>query len=675
MKRIVVSILLLLCLLGGLVFSDAPFSISVTGNANIPVINRDMFSIGGGGGAVGSFRLGAQEIVRGLGVIDYFFLPVQTIGGGMSVISAGLGAEFLIPLIPILDLNAAAGGGYGFFIRTGSDLNYGPYAGGDISIVFNLSSSFHLSLGGGYRHYFNELYSGVSAGLSADISIGGSKSARIEFDSIRFDPVFPVLYKYYDDSAFGSVFLKNEEKGAISNVRVSLYVKNYMDSPKECAAIQQLPKGEMVEIPLYALFNDSVLDITEGAKVQAEITVEYDFLNDRQAKTASATLELYDRNALSWDDDSRAAAFVTAKDPNVLVFAKNFGGIAREQGTTAVDRSFSMALGVFEALRLYGMNYVRDPGSPYDQLSKDGSAVDYLQFPYQSLQYRAGDCDDLSILYCSLLESIGIETAFVTVPGHIYMAFALKNIPEEVRKTFDDPDSVIYRDGKAWVPVEITMIESGFLKAWETGLNEWNKYSNQAGFYPVHTAWKTYAPVGFASRSSEMVLPGNDEFLEEYSREMNKFIAAQIRSRVDELNDELERANEPSRVYNRLGVLYARFGLYDRAEEAFRSGAELGSISSMVNLGNIHFLNGSYEQARDSFQQSLSSRSNSAVSLLGLAKSEYELKNFSAAEDAFNRMAGLKPQWRTEFAYLGASADSESRAADQSNKLIMYWDD
>ena len=81
-----------------------------------------------------------------------------------------------------------------------------------------------------------------------------------------------------------------------------------------------------------------------------------------------------------------------------------------------------MALGIFEALRLYGMNYVRDPGSAYDLLSVDSMAVDYLQFPYQTLQYKAGDCDDLSILYCTLLEAVGIETAFVTVPGHIYMA-------------------------------------------------------------------------------------------------------------------------------------------------------------------------------------------------------------------------------------------------------------
>ena len=32
----------------------------------------------------------------------------------------------------------------------------------------------------------------------------------------------------------------------------------------------------------------------------------------------------------------------------------------------------------------------------------------------QTLEYRAGDCDDLSILYSALLESVGVETAFIT---------------------------------------------------------------------------------------------------------------------------------------------------------------------------------------------------------------------------------------------------------------------
>ena len=122
-------------------------------------------------------------------------------------------------------------------------------------------------------------------------------------------------------------------------------------------------------------------------------------------------------------------------------------------------------MGIFEAMRLYGLNYVIDPLSSFVEASKDELFLDYLQFPSQSLIYRAGDCDDLSILYAALLESVGIETAFITVPGHIFMAFSLGLTELEARQAFTSAGDFIYADGKAWVPVEVTIVQDGFNKA------------------------------------------------------------------------------------------------------------------------------------------------------------------------------------------------------------------
>ena len=58
-------------------------------------------------------------------------------------------------------------------------------------------------------------------------------------------------------------------------------------------------------------------------------------------------------------------------------------------------------------------------------IKTDTVSVDFLQFPYQTLLYHGGDCDDLSILNCSLFEALGIQTAFITIPGHIYMAYEI----------------------------------------------------------------------------------------------------------------------------------------------------------------------------------------------------------------------------------------------------------
>ena len=86
MKRRV-FILLFVVFLGSLVFADAPFSVSVAGSANFPVINRELFSTGGGGGVTGSFRLGELQNFRGLAQLGYFYLPVQTVQKGLSVLS------------------------------------------------------------------------------------------------------------------------------------------------------------------------------------------------------------------------------------------------------------------------------------------------------------------------------------------------------------------------------------------------------------------------------------------------------------------------------------------------------------------------------------------------------------------------------------------------------------
>ncbi|MBI9103732.1 MAG: hypothetical protein JEY99_15055 [Spirochaetales bacterium] len=674
MKRIILIITVLLVASSPL-HSDSPFSLSVSGGADIPMAHQDIFNIGGGGSAAGTFGLGGLPGLRVLGQFSYFVVPVSDVDNTMPVLSFGVGGEYIIPLMPLMDLRAAAAGGYGLFFYPGSDPNGSPFAQAEVQLLFNLTSSLRLGVGGGYKHYFNGLYSGITAGLGTTISIGGKKGAQIEINNIEFKPVFPVLSKYYNSSPLGSLSLENMEKGPISSVSLTLFIEDYMSTPKECIKIESMEKGEIIEVPLYALFNDSVLDITEGTKVQAELTVEYDYLNDTLSKQVSETFELYDRNALTWDDDRKAAVFITAKDPNVLTFAKNFGGIARDRGTHAVDLAFSMAMGIYEALRLYGMNYVRDPGSAYDILSENSMAVDYLQFPYQTLQYKAGDCDDLSILFCSLLEAASVETAFVTVPGHIYMAFALKTDPGEIRKTFNEPDLIIYREDKAWLPVELTLLNSGFLKAWETGISQWKKYEDEAGFFPIHSAWETYEPVGFSSRSSDLDLPSTETFIAEFSDEMETFIYRQIQSRIDTLKGDIEQSNDPSRLYNRMGVLYARFGLYENAEEAFGKGADFGSHSARANLGNIYFLNEEYPKARDTFALNLQIKPNSAVSLLGLAKSEYEMRNFDAAEEAFSKMVLVKPQWAEEFAYLSNQTLTESRASDQLDKFTMRWDE
>ncbi|GAG87566.1 unnamed protein product [marine sediment metagenome] len=104
-----------------------------------------------------------------------------------------------------------------------------------------------------------------------------------------------------------------------------------------------------------------------------------------------------------------------------------------------------------------------------------------------------------STLIDGLFESVGIETAFVTVPGHIFIGLSLDIDPEESEDHFTSIDDLIFKAGKTWLPVEVTKIEEGFLQAWQTGAKQWREHAiqNQAAILLLHECWEIYSPVGF----------------------------------------------------------------------------------------------------------------------------------------------------------------------------------
>jgi len=92
-------------------------------------------------------------------------------------------------------------------------------------------------------------------------------------------------------------------------------------------------------------------------------------------------VRLYDRNATTWDDDSKVAAFVTAKDPAVLTMAKNVAGMSTGKGKGVVNPNLRIAMAIHNTLQLYGMNYVVDPKTPYRELSSSVGGCGFSPVP------------------------------------------------------------------------------------------------------------------------------------------------------------------------------------------------------------------------------------------------------------------------------------------------------
>ncbi|GBU26117.1 hypothetical protein R83H12_02804 [Fibrobacteria bacterium R8-3-H12] len=65
-------------------------------------------------------------------------------------------------------------------------------------------------------------------------------------------------------------------------------------------------------------------------------------------------MPIFHRNAFSWEDDRRAAAFVSPKDGSVRIFSRYVASAIEGQGQTGnAPQNVRYAAALFEALRIY----------------------------------------------------------------------------------------------------------------------------------------------------------------------------------------------------------------------------------------------------------------------------------------------------------------------------------
>ncbi len=634
------------------------------------------FTMGGGAELAGGYALPPLPWLRLSGDIGYRLLPTAA-GASLSAISLSAGAGLVLEPLPRLQASIDARGGayYGIYKGLGAA---NALARADAGLAFSLSRALKLGAGASFLCFLaspKPTYTGLSLRLVATyVPGGGGNASRLGIDELRLEPVFPVFFKYYDTNPVGSVVIANRESSPIRDVRVSLYAKEFMDAPKVCAEIPSMRKGERREVPLLALFGDQILSVTESTKVSVEVRVDYALPEGPMSAARSESLRVLDRNSMIWEDDRRAAAFVTPKDPAVLELSKAVAGLVREDPRAGGSLDFRIALGLFQALGTYGMKYVRDPKSSYVERSANPREIDFLQFPRQSLQYKSGDCDDLSILYAALLESVGVETAFITVPGHIYAAAALGMDAAEAARYFSRVDQFVAIGGKVYVPVETTMYPEGFLAAWATGAKEWRDAGERAKLLPIREAWQVYEAVGLRDSPPALALPGPAACLSAYGREIDRFVAQELEPRVRALKAEMAASNNAAESRNKLAVLYARYGQYDQAEPVLQGiVASAEYAPALVNLGNIALIRRDPAKAGAWFERAMAAAPGNAQAIAGRARSSFELGEASRAAELFARLQSVDPVMAARYSYLASAAPDGSKASAVTDEVKVDW--
>ena len=404
----------------------------------------------------------------------------------------------------------------------------------DTSILYNaaLNAQFHISphfslyADGGYTYRFFvplQPLTSINAAIGVKLNMKEilSGATRVQIERAEQFRVFPVSWAWYENNPVAMLKITNDEPNTITDISLSFFMDSYMSQPWNFANIPSLAPNESVDIPITALFNEAMLNLVENVNANGTLQMQYRSLGAWKGTASVIQMPIFHRSALSWDDDRRAAAFVSPRDSAARFFARYVASSVEARGLLPnIPPNVQYAVALFEALRLYGISYVVVPTTSFKLVASDESVLDSVSYPYQALYYRGGDCSYLSILFCSLLEVLNIESAFITIPGHIYIAF---EIGDNTWRSGSADIIEIETDGvrKRWLPVEITIPAEGFNRAWRVGARQWRNSGEDADLFPIRDCWSVYPPVTVPASGNHLPeMPARADIIRAMEREL-----------------------------------------------------------------------------------------------------------------------------------------------------------
>ena len=585
------------------------------------------------------------------------------IGGGVSLFPDLFEAEVPVegedpvepPLFGTVNFVAAATG------RIALDPSY------NLSINIVPSLRFSASFNSDFNH-FNDLSFGIGIDIQYrfgdDPDVAPEIIRAIRFGEPDIDTLFAALQSWYVDNAIGSVEVTNIMTYPITDVAVTFFQPTYMDNPTVIAQFSELLPNDPQTIELTASFNKNVFDLINVTPLTGEIKIEYVARNTATEQTRSVDYELHDKTAMTWTDDRKVAAFITSRDSALVNFTDAVRRYTENYLNTGLNQNLQTAMQIYSGLNITGCTYQIDVISAFEQVQDDPLIVDVVNLPRTTLKRGYGDCDDLTVLYNSLLEAASIETGFITTPGHIYSVFNTEIPASDFRTLHPDNDLLLAIEGQLWVPVEITMLGTDdFLAAWRRGAEEWNAYRNDTGkrnFYRTRSAQQTYRPVGLLETDLGLQYGETNRIIDTFVDNRDRHVQDIIDSYADEA-----RELDNKRAYNQLGIIAAQFEKYSQAEAAFTRSISLDRnyTSPQVNLGNVYLLQQRYFDAIETYSAAEKvlvdrNRTDSELHLrivLGISRAYYELENYDKAIELYQYVDSRNADLAQEYSYLAQS--------------------
>lgn len=317
----------------------------------------------------------------------------------------------------------------------------------------------------------NDSYSGNKYILSFiyNFNVASAKPVTISDVEITGD-IFPVLADEFADKPIARVKVVNLT-GSKVQVKPESFIEE-LNSTKISSPQMSIGPYDTVWVPVYTIPSENY----SGKKTRMT-TVKISLYTENSADAADeAVRPVLVHGVNAWDGKTKNLRYFVKRE--LMASAEKAkkivtGSTTRNDSTAVLLRTFRSIKDIYNAV-VPGLTYVADPVA----------TADFVQYPSETMQSKGGDCDDMSVLFASFFEGIGIETAFVDYASadgisHVNLLVNTGLDPEQAFLITSNEKKYhirkdVYGKEKVWIPLETTDL-TGFDGAWSNGAERFHR--------------------------------------------------------------------------------------------------------------------------------------------------------------------------------------------------------
>lgn len=561
-----------------------------------------------------------------------------------------------------------------------TETTYDMLARAKAGLIIPATSSLSLRMEGSYNYHRMDPSPYKSAGVSMYISynfsgdIGNEISkgdSQVQVINTRLKEIYAIRFMQYNSEGIGSITIKNTGSDTLYNVRVDFKVDKITEDTKSTEEIKTLEPGGVKMLLLPVTITEKAYSVSEDRKISVRCRIVYGSSSSKNYFTEVWDVPFYNKNAITWDKTEHLGSFIMPHDATVSMFARKALSDAEDAMIKGIPRKLLAAMALFDAMHTYGMVYASDPGSGYAAASSNKQAVDYVQLPSETLRKKAGDCDDLTALYASLLENVGINTAIATVPGHVFLLFNTE-VPESCADELcEDRGLYVVRDRALWIPVEVTALRGSFVQAWKDGARQ----AQGRAFDCMETikAWENFPPA-VSETEYDIDHPAAKKLSAVVASDISVLKGLMYDDKVRVLLAEVKSDPKSYKALNELGIIYGKFAQIAEAEDCFTKSLRImpSYFPALTNMGNVCMLQKKFAKAAEYYAKALEAKPDDVNARINHARALYELKSYAKAREEYGKAVSVNPGLSVRYGYLARSADAGGTSGRASFTAERY---